>query len=135
MKKRFWICFIIFVFAITSVSCNKEMESNKAGPEQSADVKGAPENTPESDFRDDSEDTPEDDREEYSDEYSIYRNPIDKYFAPRIYSWDASQVEIREAQTSYKKAWKAEYKNVMKWLKKKCVYADFKFRRVWRIQI
>ena len=32
--------------------------------------------------------------------FSIYRNPIDKYFWSRIYSWDASQVEIRGAQNS-----------------------------------
>lgn len=126
MKKRFWICLIIFVFGITSISCNKETESNKAGLGQDAGVKDVSEDTAEDGSKDDSADTPEDDMEEYSDEYSIYRNPIDKYFSPRIYSWDASQVEIREAQNAYKKAWKAEYKNVMKWLKKKCVYEEDK---------
>lgn len=76
------------------------------------------------------EDVSEDDQE-YTDEYfvekySIYRNPIDKYFWSKIYSWDASQVEIRKAQRAYKKAWKTEYQNVMKWLKEKCVYDEDK---------
>ncbi|MFR5620024.1 MAG: hypothetical protein ACLTJ5_14780 [Clostridium sp.] len=35
-------------------------------------------------------------------------------------------MELRENREAYKKAWKAEYKNVMKSLKKKCVYAEDK---------
>jgi hypothetical protein len=62
----------------------------------------------------------------FVEKYSIYRNPIDKYFWPQIYSWDGSQVEIREAQKAYKKAWKIEYRNMMKWLKRKCVYDEDK---------
>ncbi|MCH5265480.1 MAG: hypothetical protein J1F02_06245 [Lachnospiraceae bacterium] len=69
--------------------------------------------------------------DEYDDEYfvekySVYSNPIDEYFWPEIYSWEASQVEIRAAQDAYKKVWKAEFKSVMKWLKKKCIYDEDK---------
>ena len=45
-------------------------------------------------------------------------NPIDKYFTPKLKSWDISEVEFRENREAYKKAWKAEYKNVMKSLKR-----------------
>ena len=63
---------------------------------------------------------------DYSDEFSVYNNPIDEYFLPKIYSWDTSQIEIRKYQDSYKKAWKAEFKNLMNWLQKKCIYANDK---------
>lgn len=60
--------------------------------------------------------------ENYSDEFSVYNNPIDKYFLPKIYSWDASEAEIREWQDAYKEVWKEEFKNLMNWLRKKCIY-------------
>lgn len=63
---------------------------------------------------------------EDTEEYSGSDNPIDKYFTPKLKSWDISEVEFRENREAYKKAWKAEYKNVMKSLKKKCVYAEDK---------
>lgn len=116
MKNKILICAIVFVFAMINISCSHKLESNNISLGTSS------ENDSENDSKDDSEDTDE----YFVDKYSIYRNPIDKYFWPRIYSWDVSQAEIREAQKAYKKAWKTEYRNMMKWLKKKCVYDEDK---------
>ena len=64
--------------------------------------------------------------DDYSGEDSIYDNPIDKYFLPRIFSWSRSQAEIRTAQDGYKKVWKDEFDNLIKWLQKKCAYEEDK---------
>lgn len=108
MKDKIWICFTIFALVILNVSCNNKIESNNIGSAKS--LNDAPESA--------AEDDPEN--------YSIYENPIDKYFLPQIYSLDSSHVQMREARYAYKKAWKMEYRNVMKWLKKKCVYDEDK---------
>lgn len=116
MKNKIWMCFIICAIVIINISCNSKIESNNIEPEKSLN----------DNLEDDSEDDSEYTDEYFVEKYSIYRNPIDKYFWSKIYSWDASQVEIRKAQGEYKKAWKTEYQNVMKWLKKKCVYDEDK---------
>ncbi len=115
MKSRILMCFIVFVIAITNISCHNEPEGSTTGSIKSVtdDPKG---------------DSGDEDDVEYSDEYfvekySIYRNPIDQYYWTKLYSWDASQVEIRSAQRAYKKAWKSEFKNLLKWLDEKCVFA------------
>lgn len=116
MKNKIWMCVIIFAFVIINVSCNSKIESDTIGSEK--------------DFNDNTEDASEDDPE-YTDEYfvenySIYRNPIDKYFWSKLYSWNASQQEIRQARNAYNEAWKTEYKNMMRWLKEKCIYEEDK---------
>lgn len=58
------------------------------------------------------------------EKYSVYHNPIDEYYLSTINCWDVSEVEIRAAQDDYRKAWKAEYKRLMKWLLKQCVYEE-----------
>lgn len=108
MKNKILMCVIVLVIAMVNISCSNKLKSNNIGLETS--------------LKDDSEDTDD----YFVEKYSIYRNPIDKYFWPQIYSWDASQAEIREAQKAYKKAWKIEYRNMMKWLKRKCVYDEDK---------
>lgn len=112
MKNKIWMCFIVFVIIIINISCNNKTESNLINPERTSN--GNLEDDSEKDL-------------EYTDEYlveesSIYRNPIDQYFQSKLYSWDVSQVEYRKAQREYRKAWKAEYQNLMKCMKKKCVY-------------
>lgn len=65
-----------------------------------------------------------DDDDDGVEEFSIYHNPIDQYYLSIIDSWDVSEVEIRAAQDAYRKAWKAEYKHLMKWLQKQCIYEE-----------
>lgn len=120
MKNKIWMCFIILVVVIINISCNNNIESNSISSKNS--LNGNLEDSLEDNIGDDSEYT----EEYFVEKYSIYRNPIDKYFWPKIYSWDSSQVEIRNAQRAYKKAWKTEYQNLIKWLKKKCVYDEDK---------
>ena len=55
-----------------------------------------------------------------------YDNPIDAYFLPIINSKDISQAEIRTAQDTYRAVWASEFKNLMKWMRKKCVYQEDK---------
>lgn len=108
------MCVIVLVIAMTNISCSNKLKSNNTGLE--TNLKDDSEDT--DDCKDYAKDDPEDTDDYFVEKYSIYRNPIDKYFWPKIYSWDASQAEIREAQKTYKKAWKLEYRNMMKWLKK-----------------
>lgn len=58
------------------------------------------------------------------EKYSVYHNPIDEYYLSTINSWDVSEAEIRAAQDDYRKAWRTEYKHLMKWLLKQCVYEE-----------
>lgn len=69
-----------------------------------------------------------DDSDDITEEYKekLYNNPIDEYYLPKIYSWDASQAEIRSAQDTYRAVWSSEFKHLMKWLRKKCVYQEDK---------
>lgn len=116
MKNKIWTCLIILTIAAVNVSCSSETESkNIDSQETSQEIQSK-------DFQ--SENSEE--NVEETEEYSGSDNPIDKYFTPKLKSWDISEVELRENREAYKKAWKAEYKNVMKTLKKKCVYAEDK---------
>ncbi len=65
-----------------------------------------------------------DDDNDGAEAFSVYHNPIDQYYLPIIASWDVSEVEIRAAQDAYRKAWKTEYKYLMKWLQKQCIYEE-----------
>lgn len=65
-----------------------------------------------------------DDDDDSVEAFSVYHNPIDQYYLSIIDSWDVSEVEIRAAQDDYRKAWKAEYKHLMKWLQKQCIYEE-----------
>ncbi len=117
MKNRIWVSIFVLVILITNISCNSEIERNKVSSEKNT--------------KNEIEDNSEKEDFAYTDEYfiknySIYRNPIDKYFLPKIHSWDASQVEYRKAQREYQKAWKAEFENIMRFMKKKCVYDEDK---------
>lgn len=99
-----------------NVSCSSETESkNIDSQETSQEIQSK-------DFQSENSEK----NVEETEEYSGSDNPIDKYFTPKLKSWDISEVELRENREAYKKAWKAEYKNVMKSLKKKCVYAEDK---------
>ena len=116
MKNKIWTCLIILTIAAVNVSCSSETESKHIDSQvtsKEAQSKGFQSEN----FEKNVEDT---------EEYSGSDNPIDKYFTPKLKSWDISEVELRENREAYKKAWKAEYKNVMKSLKKKCVYAEDK---------
>lgn len=62
---------------------------------------------------------------EDTEEYSGSDNPIDKYFTPKLKSWDISEVEFRENREAYKKHGRLNTKcNEIP--KKKCVYAEDK---------
>ena len=124
MKNKILICVIVFVLAMISSSCSNKWESHNIDPGTS--LKEDPKDGSKEDSKDDVKEDPEDTEKYFAEKYSIYRNPIDQYFWSKIYSWDASQTEIRKAQKAYKKAWKTEYRNMMKWMKKKCVYDEDK---------
>lgn len=123
MKHKRMMLWIVFVIAIMIPSCDSKESNPPVSGSEDSSVKmelsqtELPEETAQKDDTDSTEGS-------YAEKYSVYRNPIDQYFLPQIYSWDASQVEIRAAQNAYKKAWKAEYKNLMKWLRKKCIYDE-----------
>lgn len=56
-----------------------------------------------------------------------YDNPIDAYFQPRMVSdYDVAESTRRGYQDTYRGVWKAEYKNLIRWLKKKCIYKEDK---------
>lgn len=105
-KKYFWICatIVLFMVLLGIAYIIMDNEIKRYEPEESSEYQL------------------ESGNEYFLANYSVYRNPIDQYFWTKIYSWDASQKEIGEAQKEYKKAWKTEYQNVMAWLNKKCVY-------------
>lgn len=129
MKNKIWMSLIILVIAIITISCQSETESNTASSEIS--INDDVENNSEQDFKDDSEEAFEDEPAYTTDEYfikehSVYRNPIDQYFWSKLNPKDKSETEYRRAQADYQKAWKAEYQNLMKWMKKKCVYNEDK---------
>lgn len=133
MSKK-WMCLIIAVLIIATGCEKSEKEPEPVSFEETTETESNQMDSQVSLNEPLSKNEEKDEEEEdfeYTDEYfvekySIYRNPIDKYFFFKIYSWDISQVEMRKNQDAYKKAWKTEYKNVMKWLKKKCVYAEDK---------
>ena len=54
---------------------------------------------------------------------SLYNNPIDAYFIPRI-ATSSSEAERRYLQDTYRGVWKAEYENVLVWLTSKCQYQE-----------
>lgn len=112
MKNKIWTCLIILTIAAVNVSCNSETECKHI------DSQVTSKEAQSKDFQSENSEKNVEDTEEYSGS----DNPIDKYFTPKLKSWDISEVELRENREAYKKAWKAEYKNVMKSLKKKCVY-------------
>ncbi len=129
MKNKIWISLIVLVIAIITISCQSETESNTASSEIS--INDDVENNSEQDFKDDSDEAFEDEPAYTTDEYfikehSVYRNPIDQYFWSKLNPKDKSETEYRGAQADYQKAWKAEYQNLMKWMKKKCVYNEDK---------
>ena len=121
MKNKIWISLIILVITIITISCQSGTESNTASSEISIN----------DDVEDDSEEAFEDEPAYTKDEYfikehSVYRNPIDQYFGSKLNPKYKSETEYRKAQRDYQKAWKAEYQNLMKWMKKKCVYNEDK---------
>ena len=107
MKNKIWTCLIILTIAAVNVSCNSETEC-KHIDSQVTSKEAQSKDFQSENFEKNVEDT---------EEYSGSDNPIDKYFTPKLKSWDISEVEFRENREAYKKAWKAEYKNVMKSLK------------------
>ncbi|MDE6566501.1 MAG: RPC7 family DNA-directed RNA polymerase III subunit [Lachnospiraceae bacterium] len=145
--KKVEILLVVFVIAMMTWSCDSQGSKHAVSNGDSSSVESEPSltNMPEKTASiaevdsseetagEDEIDSPEETAEEdeidlsegdYAEKYSVERNPIDQYFMSQIYSWDNSQVEIRAAQNAYKKAWKAEYKNLMKWLRKKCIYDE-----------
>ena len=57
---------------------------------------------------------------------SVYSNPIDEYFLPRMEKPHISMVEFRFLQACYQKAWKDEFEHLVEWMKAKCVYEEDK---------
>lgn len=113
--KRFLIGVLIVTIFLTGCSDSVKIEE----PDHAPEVTG----TEQTEDAEDTVSVEEAGRTgDYADEFSVYNNPIDEYFLPRIYSWDKSQAEIRGFQDAYKKVWKAEFKSVTKWLRKKCIY-------------
>lgn len=52
-------------------------------------------------------------------------NPIDAYFGPKMVSdYNVSESVRRSYQDTYRGVWRAEYRHLLKWLKKKCVYEE-----------
>lgn len=60
--------------------------------------------------------------EPFNEELSVYNNPIDRSILPIIYSEECSEAEIREAQDTYKELWIQEFNQLMKTMRKKCIY-------------
>lgn len=59
------------------------------------------------------------------DTENSYDNPIDAYFQPKMVSdYNVAEATRRGYQDTYRGVWKAEYKHLLKWLKKKCVYEE-----------
>lgn len=50
-------------------------------------------------------------------EGSVYDNPIDAYFLPRIKKQHISMVELRDLQYAYQQVWKDEFENLMEWMR------------------
>lgn len=58
-------------------------------------------------------------------EESSYDNPIDAYFQPKMVSdYNVAEATRRGYQDTYRGVWRAEYKHLLKWLKKKCVFRE-----------
>lgn len=54
-----------------------------------------------------------------------YDNPIDAYFQPKMVSdYNVAESTRRGYQDTYRGVWKAEYKHLIQWMKKKCVYKE-----------
>lgn len=66
--------------------------------------------------------------EDFAQEAQVsYDNPIDAYFQPRMVSdYNVAESTRRGYQDTYRGVWKAEYKNLIQWLKKKCIYKEDK---------
>ena len=52
---------------------------------------------------------------------TVYTNPIDKYFLPKIYN-NETEIATREWQDEYCKVWSEEFDKIMQIMKAKCVY-------------
>lgn len=129
MRNKIWVSLIILIIATITISCKNEIEKNTVGSKMgfNDDVK----NDSEDDMEEDSEDDFEDELDYTTDEYfikknSVYRNPIEQYYWSKLNSKDKSEKEHRKVQKDYQKAWKAEYQNLIKWMKEKCVYNEDK---------
>lgn len=59
-------------------------------------------------------------------EGSVYDNPIDAYFLPRMKKQHICMVELRDLQYAYQQVWKDEFENLMEWMQCKCVYKEDK---------
>lgn len=56
-----------------------------------------------------------------------YDNPIDTYFQPRMVSdYKVAESTRRSYQDTYRGVWEAEYRHLIQWLKKKCIYEEDK---------
>ena len=94
MKNKIWTCLIILTIAAVNVSCNSETEC-KHIDSQVTSKEAQSKDFQSENFEKNVEDT---------EEYSGSDNPIDKYFTPKLKSWDISEVEFRENREAYKKA-------------------------------
>lgn len=108
-----FLIFVVTVFVVVMFSRNEKIlykNTSSANTDSTADnIKDELSNT-----------------NDYAEEFSVYNNPIDEYYLPKIYSWEVSEAEIRELQDAYKKAWKEEFENLMKYLRQKCIYKEDK---------
>lgn len=126
--KRFWLLIAVLSVFIVSGGCSTETVKKQNKQDISSDNGKNSSDTIEPTSNSETEEVADDNLtdEYFMENFSIYRNPIDKYYLPKIYAMDVSQAEIRAAQDSYKKVWECEFKNLIKWLRKKCIYSEDK---------
>ncbi|MCI8363609.1 MAG: hypothetical protein HFG34_01465 [Eubacterium sp.] len=105
---KIWIC----VLVLFMTGCSGGSNSTKEPAEAAADRSPAVAET---------EEPQESDRQK-----TLYNNPIDEYFLPKIQSRGKCEAEIRGYQDNYKHVWKEEFENLTKWLRKKCIYEEDK---------
>lgn len=126
MKKKFLACMLIVTIFLTG--CSGSDRGEKSRTTETDPVKTGAETqevqTAEEEGIVSTEEAGETDN--YAEKFSVYNNPIDEYFLPKIYARDKCEAEIRDLQDTYKKVWKAEFKNVIKYLQEKCVYDEDK---------
>lgn len=123
MKKYIFSWMIILLVSLVAVSCSTKEKAMQENLEETQMFKEEISESIENDLVDYNDAMNYESQEE---EQKNYDNPIDAYFLPKINSKDTSQAEIRAAQDTYRAVWASEFKNLMKWMRKKCVYQEDK---------
>ena len=93
MKNKIWTCLIILTIAAVNVSCNSETEC-KHIDSQVTSKEAQSKDFQSENFEKNVEDT---------EEYSGSDNPIDKYFTPKLKSWDVQRWNLEKIEKHIKK--------------------------------